>query len=147
MAASCAVPLVYQPHIIGDRPYLDGGVATGTSADLVLGNPEPLDLVIVVAPMALPTLRRDRRFYEGILDRAGREALDEEIERVTSLWPHCETLVLTPSESELEDMRANPMSPDNAIPSFFHTLRSLRSGLATPAVWDVFERHLLPQAA
>jgi len=147
VAASCAVPLVYQPHLINGRMYLDGGVASGTSADLVLGSPVPLDLVLVVAPMALPEARDNRRFYEPLLDRAGRAALDEELERITALWPHCETLVLTPSAAEIGDMRANPMSPEQAIPSFFHTLRSLRSGLATPEVWEVLERHLLSRAA
>jgi NTE family protein len=147
VAASCAVPLVYQPHPIGGRLYLDGGVVSGTSADLVLGSPVPLDLVMVVAPMALPEARENRRFYEPLLDRAGRAALDEELERITALWPHCETLVLTPSGNELGDMRANPMSPEHAIPSFFHTLRSLRSRLAAPEVWEVLERHLLRRAA
>lgn len=147
VAASCAVPLVYQPHPIGGRLYLDGGVASGTSADLVLGNPDPLDLVIVVAPMALPHARPNRHFYEPLIDRAGSAALEEELERVAAIWPHCETLVLIPSDHELEEMRANPMSPDGAIPSFFHTLRSLRSGLADPQVWSVLERHLLRRAA
>ena len=55
--------------------------------------------------------------------------------------------MLTPSAAELGDMRANPMSPELAIPSFFHTLRSLRSGLAAPEVWEVLERHLPRRAA
>ncbi|MDH3730000.1 MAG: patatin-like phospholipase family protein [Acidimicrobiia bacterium] len=147
VAASCAVPLVYQPHLINGRLHLDGGVASGTSADLVLGNPDPLDLVIVIAPMALPQARPNRHFYEPLIDRAGSAALDDELERITSIWPHCETLVLTPSPTELEEMRDNPMSPDGAIPSFFHTLRSLRSGLAAPEVWGVLQRHLLRRVA
>ncbi len=147
VAASCAVPLIYQPHIIDGRAYLDGGVSSGTSADLVLGSPDPLDLLLVVAPMALRQPRQNRRFYEGFLDRAGSIALDEELERISAMWPHCETLVLTPSPRELEAMRANPMSPDRAAPSFFKTLRSLRSGLAQPEVWTVLERHLMPQSA
>jgi NTE family protein len=147
VAASCAVPLVYQPHLIGGKPFLDGGVSSGTSADLVLGNPDPLDLLIVIAPMALPHPRQNRRLYEPLIDRAGAAALEDELERVRAIWPHCEPLVLLPSAAELEAMRANPMSPDGAIPSFFRTLRSLRSGLAEPRVWEVLERHLIPQAA
>jgi NTE family protein len=147
VAASCAVPLVYQPHLIGGRPFLDGGVASGTSVDLVLGSPEPLDLLIVIAPMALRTARRDRKLYEPLIDRAGAAALDDELTRVAAMWPHCEPLVFLPSEAELEHMRANPMSPDHAIPSFFRTLRSLRTGLAEPRVWETLERHLAPQAA
>ena len=147
VAASCAVPLVYQPHLIDGHPYLDGGVTSGTSADLVLGNPEPLDLVIVVAPMAMHVARRRRKLYEPLLDRAGAAALDEELERVHAMWPHCDVLVMRPTEEELEVMRANPMSPEHAIPSFFRTLRSLRHSLAEPDVWSVLEEHLLPQPA
>ena len=147
VAASCAVPIIYQPHLIGGRPYLDGGVVSGTSADLVLGNPEPLDLILAVAPMARHVPRRQRKFYEPLIDRAGAAALDDELERVQAMWPHCETLVLRPTDEELEVMRSNPMSADHAIPSFIRTLRSLRQGLAEPSVWSVLERHLVPQAA
>jgi predicted acylesterase/phospholipase RssA len=45
VAASSAVPFVYEPVTIDGRAYADGGVASGTSADLLLANPEPLDLV------------------------------------------------------------------------------------------------------
>ncbi|MEV4423162.1 patatin-like phospholipase family protein [Patulibacter sp. NPDC049589] len=39
VAASCAVPGMWPPVTIGDRRYVDGGVRSGTNADLVLGVP------------------------------------------------------------------------------------------------------------
>ena len=75
VAASVAVPMVFEPVQIEGRWYADGGIATGTSADLLLGSPEQLDLVIVVAPMAASESREGARFYEDAFDRAGRAAL------------------------------------------------------------------------
>jgi NTE family protein len=49
VAASCAVPGWVAPVSIGGRQYLDGGVVSPTSADLVLG--ESLDEVIVISPL------------------------------------------------------------------------------------------------
>jgi NTE family protein len=37
VAASCAVPGVYPPVTIGDHRYIDGGVRSGTSADIAEG--------------------------------------------------------------------------------------------------------------
>jgi len=49
VAASCAVPGWVAPVAIGGRRYLDGGVVSPTSADLLLG--EQLDEVIVISPL------------------------------------------------------------------------------------------------
>ncbi|NUO49267.1 MAG: patatin-like phospholipase family protein [Polyangiaceae bacterium] len=49
VAASCAVPGWVAPVSIGGREYLDGGVVSPTSADLLLG--EKLDEVIVISPL------------------------------------------------------------------------------------------------
>jgi len=46
VAASCAIPGVFPPVSIGDRRYVDGGVRSGTCADVATGN----DLVLLVAP-------------------------------------------------------------------------------------------------
>jgi NTE family protein len=48
VAASCAVPAVYAPITINGRRYIDGGMRSGTNADLAEG----ADRVLVVAPMA-----------------------------------------------------------------------------------------------
>ena len=48
VASSCAVPMIYPPITIGGRRYIDGGIRSGTNADLAADYP----LVIVIAPMA-----------------------------------------------------------------------------------------------
>jgi NTE family protein len=48
IAASCAVPCVFPPITIGGRRFMDGGVRSGTNADLAKG----ADRIVVVAPMA-----------------------------------------------------------------------------------------------
>lgn len=143
VAASSAVPFVYEPVTIDGRTYADGGFVSGTNLDLVLASPEPLDLIIVVAPMAATVARRGGHFYEETFDRAGRTALAAEVARVKAAWPDTDVLTLRPDERVLELTRANPMSVDAAIPSFLATLRSMRDELAHPSTWAMLERHIV----
>jgi len=143
VAASSAVPFIYEPVTINGRTYADGGVSSGTSVDLLLANPEPLDLVIIIAPMAATVTRRGGHFYEETLDRAGRTALALEVERLKEQWPDTDVLTLRPDERVLELTRANPMSVEAAIPSFLATLRSMRDELAHPSTWAMLERHII----
>ena len=48
VAASCAVPCVFPPVTVNGRRYVDGGLRSGTNADLV-GDADPM---VVLAPMA-----------------------------------------------------------------------------------------------
>lgn len=142
VAASSAVPFVYEPVRIQDRWYADGGVASGTNADLVLALDEPLDLVLIVAPLAATAPRSGGRFYEDVFDRAGRTALATEIAMIREAWPETEVLVIRPDEEVLELSRPNPMSVGAAIPTFLETLRSMKHELAHASVWDTLCRHL-----
>jgi NTE family protein len=143
VAASSAVPFVFEPVAIDGRDYVDGGVSSGTSVDLLLANPEPLDFVIVIAPMAATGTRRGGRFYEEILDRAGRTALAAEVDLLKREWPDTEVLILRPDQRVLELTRGNPMSVEAAIPSFLATLRSMRDELAHRSTWSMLERHIV----
>jgi len=143
VAASSAVPFVYEPVKIGDRWYADGGLASGTSADLVLALREPLDLVLIVAPLAANAPRTSGRFYEDVFDRAGRTALAAEVAKIRATWPTTEILVLRPDEHVLDIARPNPMSVSAAIPTFLTTLRSMKYELAHSSVWQVLEQHLV----
>ena len=143
VAASSAVPFVFEPVTIDGRDYVDGGVSSGTSVDLLLANPKPLDLVIIVAPMAATGTRRGGRFYEEILDRAGRTALASEVDLLKREWPDTEVLILRPDQRVLELTRGNPMSVEAAIPAFLATLRSMRDELAHPSTWSMLERHIV----
>lgn len=142
VAASSAVPFVYEPVRIDDRWYADGGVASGTNADLVLALDEPLDLVLIIAPLAATAPRNGGRFYEDVFDRAGRTALSTEIAMIRDAWPDTEILVIRPEEEVLDLARPNPMSVSAAIPTFLETLRSMKHELAHASVWDTLSRHL-----
>lgn len=143
VAASSAIPLLFQPWEIDGRLYVDGGVVSGTHADLVLGNPDPLDLVIVLAPFAVEDERDGSRIFERALDRVGRSALDSEIERIGERWPEAEVVVLRPSPPVLSAMRPNPMDTTAAVPSFIRTLIAMRRTLARPEIWDPLRRHIV----
>ncbi|GMQ93705.1 MAG: hypothetical protein BMS9Abin12_1185 [Acidimicrobiia bacterium] len=142
VAASSAVPFVYEPVRIDGRWYADGGLASGTSADLLLAHPEPLDLVLILAPLAATEPRSRGRFYEDVFDRVGRSALAAELAMIRKAWPDAEVLVLRPDEAVLDVARPNPMSVGAAIPTFLETLRSMRHELAHGSVWNILERHL-----
>jgi NTE family protein len=143
VAASAAVPGIFQPILIRDRWYADGGLASGTSVDLVLGSDPPLDLVIVIAPLAAAERRPGARFYEDIFDRFGRTALEAEVSLVKQRWPETDVLILRPDHRVLAVARPNPMSADAAMPVFLRTLRSMKHELAAPATWSVLERHIV----
>ena len=147
VAASSAVPFVYEPVKIDGRWYADGGLASGTSADLVLALPEPLDLVLIIAPLAANAPRTSGRFYEDVFDRAGRTALAAEISKIRATWPSTEILVLRPDEHVLDLSRPNPMSVAAAIPTFLATLRSMKYELGHSSVWRVLERHLVTRSS
>ena len=142
VAASSAIPLLFRPYEIDGRWFVDGGVASGTHADLVLGAPAPLDLVIVVAPMAAMEDRQGAWIHERVFDRVGRRSLDEEIGIVRRRWPHADVLVLRPAPQVLDVMRPNPMNTDAAVPTFVRTLASMKRKLALTHVWDLLDRHL-----
>lgn len=144
VAASSAIPVLFQPRQVSERLYVDGGVVSGTHADLVLGNPAPLDLLIVIAPMAAEEDREGAWFYEKVFDRVGRTALGSELTRIHEEWPDTEVVVLRPSPAVLEVMRPNPLDPDAAVPTFIRALMAMRRKLADPDIWAVLERHLIP---
>jgi NTE family protein len=144
VAASSAVPLVFEPVLIEGRHYVDGGVASGTNIDLLLGHPQPLDLVIVIAPMASLESRPDAPFSAGLVDRLGAAALTAELETLAAAWPDTEVVVLRPDRTVLAAGRSNPLDPAAALPTFLATLRSMRGTLAGQDVWPVLERHFPP---
>ena len=110
VVASCSIPGWYEPAIVGGRRYVDGGVRSMTSLD-VLGGTDVQD-VYVLAPMAStepdhplqPHLRMERRLRQVltlVLVRQAR-ALAAQGKRVT---------VLTPGPRDLAAMGINLMDP------------------------------------
>jgi NTE family protein len=142
VAASSSIPVVFRPYMLNGSTYVDGGVVSGTHADLVLGRPRPLDLVLVLAPLAAEEERAGAWFHEKMFDRVGRRSLGQELSAVRKAWPDCEILVLRPSRFVLAAMRPNPMDAKAAVPTFVRTLASMKRTLAGLDIWPVLSRHL-----
>ncbi len=142
VAASSAIPLLFRPYSIDGGLYVDGGVASGTHADLVLGSDKPMDLVLVLAPMAADVQRKRARFHEKMFDRVGQRSLSDEIVLVKEAWPDCDIVTLYPSPSVQNSMRPNPMDARRAVATFMRTLISMKRTLAHPEIWDRLDGHL-----
>ena len=110
VVASCSIPGWYEPAVIGGRRYVDGGVRSMTSLD-VLGGTDVQD-IYVLAPMAStepdhplqPHLQMERGLRQvltAVLVRQAK-ALAARGKRVT---------VLTPGPRDLAAMGINLMDP------------------------------------
>jgi NTE family protein len=109
VAASCAIPGWFAPVEIGDRRYVDGGMCSTTSLDLLARR--DLDEVYVVAPMVSfaydePTgvARFERRVRRALTRRLMREA-----EKVRASGTH--VTMLGPGPEDLVAIGANLMDP------------------------------------
>jgi NTE family protein len=110
VVASCSIPGWYEPAVIGGRRYVDGGVRSMTSLDVL--DDTDVQEIYVLAPMAStepdhplqPHLRMERRLRQvltHVLVRQAR-ALAARGKRVT---------VLTPGPRDLAAMGVNLMDP------------------------------------
>ena len=110
VVASCSIPGWYEPAVIGGRRYVDGGVRSMTSLDVLAGT--DVTDVYVLAPMAStepdhplqPHLRMERRVRQVLTYIVVRQAraLAARGKRVT---------VLTPGPRDLAAMGINLMDP------------------------------------
>jgi NTE family protein len=96
VAASCAVPGVWPPVTIEGRRYIDGGVRSSTSVDLV----SDFDIVLVLAPV------EDLTAVDPAVDAAAKKVLKRK-----------RTLVIRPDEESLRAFGANPLDPATARPA------------------------------
>jgi NTE family protein len=129
VVASCAIPGWYEPKRIGDRSYVDGGVRSSTSLEL-LARVE-LDEVYVLAPMAgfdddrprNPALRAERLFRRWITRRLVREIGKVEATGVR-------VTVLTPGLEDLAAIGINVMDPERRQHVLETSLRTSPTRLA-----------------
>ena len=96
VAASCAVPGVWPPVSIEGRRYIDGGVRSSTSVDLVAD----FDIVLVLAPV------EDLTVLDPDVDKAAKKVLKRK-----------STLAIRPDDDSLAAFGANPLDPATARPS------------------------------
>jgi NTE family protein len=110
VVASCSIPGWYEPAVIGGRRYVDGGVRSMTSLDVLAGT--DVQDIYVLAPMAStepdhplrPHLQMERRLRQVLTMVLVRQAkaLAARGKRVT---------VLTPGPRDLTAMGINLMDP------------------------------------
>ncbi|MGH3716952.1 MAG: patatin-like phospholipase family protein, partial [Micromonosporaceae bacterium] len=127
--ASCTVPGVFPPVRIGDREYVDGGVHSATSVDLVID--QPLDEVIVLAPMAGQPRRPPRSPVQAadlVVRRLMHRRLAAECARVRRAGIRVRLLV--PSTEDLAAMTGNPLDPRRRIGVFEAAMRSAPARIA-----------------
>jgi NTE family protein len=108
VAASCAIPGFYRPVEIGGRRYVDGGVCSASSVDLLAGC--GLDLVICLNPLSgSPGTPLDPRDWLGTLSRgANGRRLAHEVGKVRRFGT--EVVTIEPTPDDLEAMGHNMMS-------------------------------------
>jgi NTE family protein len=110
VVASCSIPGWYEPKVINGHRYVDGGVRSSTSLDLVART--ELDEVYVLAPMASYVLDRPCNLaarLERMVRRVLTAGLGAEVERVRA--GGLRVTVLTPGAEDLTAMGANLMDP------------------------------------
>lgn len=95
VAASCALPGVFAPILVGDERYVDGGVRSPTNLDLAAG----AELVVLVAPSSReeladvlaiesePIVAAGGRVVEVLPDAAGLEAIGPDLMDMERLLP------------------------------------------------------------
>jgi NTE family protein len=108
VVASCSIPGWHEPKVIGERRYVDGGVRSATSLEL-LANVE-LDDIYVLAPMASydtdkprnPAVRAERLFRHWVTS-----VLTREISKVEATGAN--VIALTPGPADLSAIGINLM--------------------------------------
>jgi len=98
IAASCSVPGLFPPVPIGDKRYIDGGLASGTSADLVDAGAG--DRVLVIAPMCESSIG---------FGACAERCLEREVAALRAAGAQVE--VVLPDAIDLEAFGGNLMEP------------------------------------
>lgn len=108
VASSCAVPGVFPPMTINGRQYMDGGIRTGTNADLAKG----ANQVVILDPLA---------------HLFPREPLNAEIEALAA----DQVTVIVPDEASVAAFGVNVLDP-SLWKSGFAAGRTQASSLTVP---------------
>ena len=122
VAASCAVPAVFEPVVIDGTSYIDAGVHSSDNLDVL--RDESYDLVVVSSPMGIAELPSAARPWEMPIVAAmdfGAMTLGWSALRIASrMATECERLTLTecerveivmPASADLDAMGNNLLDP------------------------------------
>lgn len=99
VSASSAVPGIYPPTTINGRRFIDGGMSSGTNADVAQGYQRVIILVAepsMTAPAMGPTMHRI--------------SFEEELTQLKQSGS--QVMVISPDEKTLEDKGPNPLDAD-----------------------------------
>ncbi|WP_297794387.1 patatin-like phospholipase family protein [uncultured Marinobacter sp.] len=110
VCASYGVPAWCPPVEIGGRTYLDGGITSPVSADLLADS--DLDVVIVVAPMSSRTIEANPSLFARI-ERVARRYMTRIVDREVALLQSAgkQVIRLEPSTDVLQAIGYNMMDP------------------------------------
>lgn len=109
VAASCAIPAFYHPVKIGSRRYVDGGICSPSSLDLM--RDEGLDLVVCLNPassLASVPVRTPADAIGALMRREAGRRLGHEAAKVRESGT--EVVLLQPTRRDLAAMGPNLMS-------------------------------------
>ena len=132
VCASCSIPGWFRPAVIAGRRYVDGGIRSCASADLLAG--AGLDQVYVLAPMASLASARPRTPLE-LAERLVRRWMTITVRREAARLRSAGTRVtlITPGPDDLDVMGANLMDPARRKDVFETSLRTSARSLAPAA--------------
>ncbi len=111
VAASCAIPGIFRPLGLEGERYVDGGAHSVTNADVL--RDEPLDLVMVSAPLSMAS-RRAESGLDVPLRALARVGLRRELAGLRARGT--ELLVLEPDAEVRAAMGPNPLDPARRAP-------------------------------
>lgn len=125
--ASWAIPGWFPAVTIDGRRYVDGGVASPTSLDLLVD--EGLDEVVVIAPMAsrVQGVRRGLGRIEGFVRRGMTSTLDAEVAHLEAMGVN--VVRVEPNAEELVVMGPHFMDRTRRLSVLEASLRSTRRSL------------------
>jgi NTE family protein len=129
VAASCAVPGLYQPQRIGGRTYVDGGAWSISNLDAVAR--EDFDVVICMNPMSSrpeELARAGKGRLTGAMRRSAGRRLGWEARRLRERGT--QVVLLQAVAEDLEFMRGNVMSTARRHAVLEQSRRTMRRQLA-----------------
>ncbi len=123
VAASCSVPVWYRPTVIGGRRYVDGGVHSGTNADLLaLSGLEQAYVLAPAASLETDSPRGLSERCERYIRRKMTQALMSEVALLQDSG--IRVTVLTPGPEDLAVMGGNLMDYHRREAVFETSLRT-----------------------
>lgn len=129
VCASYGVPAWCPPVTISGRDYIDGGVASPTSADLLCDT--DVDEVIVLAPMASSSPDKPRSLLARVERRVRRymsSIVDSEVAALKAAGKR--VIRLEPTADDLEAIGYNMMDPANRKRVFATAMQTTKAALS-----------------